>query len=114
MTMCDAKEKILYYNFITKTVREGGNVDLDRLCNSYVALNIGTIQVTVNGIPLNPPAAGEVLGDSFTFGALKGEIFAGRVDVQFTAPPGAGGVLQIIQKIYLPRVNSGAQEELNK
>jgi hypothetical protein len=110
--MCDKKEKILYFNTVVKSVRIAGAVKVDRMCNSFEAINIGSDVATINGIPLNPPAAGEVLGDSFVFGGLKGEIFIGRINVAF-ATVVAPQVL-IIEKIYQPDQESTISEELNR
>lgn len=105
------REKILYYNAFPKQVTNAGSIKVEKYCNGYDAVNIGATVVTVNGIPLNPPAAGEVLGDSTSFGGNKGEIYIGRIDVQF--PGGAGGNVLIIQKAYVPDFNNSLDNELN-
>lgn len=96
--MNKAKEKILLYNCIATTVRNPQSLRVEKFCNGWDVVNTGTVVATVNGIPLNPPAAGEVLGDSASYGGNKGEIYVGRIDVAFA---GAGGQVIVTQKIYV-------------
>ena len=94
-------EKVLYFNVQPKIVRSSGPVTTDTLCNSVEIINVGPDLVTVNQIPLNPPAVGEVLGDSWTFGGNRLEVFKGRIDVAFAtlvAPQ-----IVVLQKTYLPQ-----------
>jgi hypothetical protein len=109
---CKPTEKIFYYSTMQRNVVTTGPVKVDRLCNAWEAINIGTIVATVNGIPLNPPAAGEVLGDSTSDGGNKGEIYVGRIDVQFAAA--AGGNVIIKQKIYITDYFETLNQEMNK
>lgn len=105
--MPNIDEKILYFNTITSFVRRNGYVTIEPYCNAYEVVNIGTIVATVNGCPLSPPAVGETLGDSFTDGGWKGEIFLGKVNIQFAAA--VGGIVLLKQKIYLPEQDRGLQ-----
>lgn len=105
-------EKILYFNTISKTVRNNGTVMVEKFCNSWEAINIGADVVIVNGVPLNPPAAGEVLGDSTTDGGWKGEIYMGRIDVAFQTAVNPQVIIK--QKIYLTDKENGVSQELNK
>ncbi len=99
--MCDQNEKILFFNVIAKTVITNGSLNVDKWCNSVEVINVGTNVVTVNQIPLNPPAAGKVLGDSWTFGGNRAEVYKGRIDVAF-ATLLAGQKILVLQKMYLP------------
>lgn len=86
------------YNVVSQQYSQNGNVPLDSHCNGWTAINIGTTVVEVNGIPLNPGTPGTNNGESFTVGGNKGEIFNGRISLNFTG--GTGNVL-IIQKYYV-------------
>lgn len=86
------------YNFNGQTYTQNGLVDLDPLCNGLNVINTGTTVCEVNGVPLQPPAAGESVGDSYSIGGNKGEIISGRVNITFA---GGVGVAIVIQKFYL-------------
>lgn len=106
------KEKIFYYNTVPRNVQQAAQIKTERFCNGFTAINIGATVATVNGVPLNPPAAGEVLGDSYNDGGNKGEIFIGRIDIAFASNVGAN--VLVIQKIYIPHYGGGDLEhELN-
>lgn len=104
------KEKILPYTTSTVNCIQPGAVKVDRYCNGFTVINIGAVVATVNGVPLSPPAAGETLGDSLNEGGNKGEIFTGRIDIQFA---GAGGQVLVIQKTYIPNYAISLENELN-
>ena len=106
----EPQEKILYYNVVPKRVIVSGQVKTEKYCNSVEVVNVGTVVAVVNGLSLNPPAAGEVLGDSTSWGGNKGEIYIGRIDIQFAA---AGGAVFVRQKIYQPGWPNDLQKELN-
>lgn len=97
--MQQQKEIVLTYNHIYKNIRENTAVVIEDLCNSYSVINIGTTVAQVNSIPLNPGVPGTNNGESISFNGNKGEIFKGRIDINF---PVANGNVIIIQKIYLP------------
>lgn len=98
--MAEQEEKILYYNVIPKIVRKNGDIAVDKACNGVEFVNIGGTVVTINQRPLNPPAAGEVLGDSYTMGGNKGEIFAGRITISFAT--NANPMVLVTEKVYMP------------
>lgn len=106
------KEKLLYYNMLPKTVRTNGKVSVEKYCNGFDVVNTGNTIAIVNGTPLNPPAVGEVLGDSFSFGGNKGEIYIGTIDVSFQAITGGQQVI-VTQKIYVPEFGCRYDDELN-
>jgi hypothetical protein len=87
-----------FYNFSGQTYGQNGIIDLDELCNGLNVINIGTTVCRVNGIPLNPPAAGEVVGDSYAIGGNKGELLTGKVQLDFAS--GNGEVI-VVQKYYV-------------
>lgn len=91
------KNELLIYNIIPTVYRKNAAVIIQEMCNSVILINQGTTIATVNGVVLNPGTAGVNNGESFTFGGNVGEIFKGRIDINF--PSGAGNVLSI-QKIY--------------
>lgn len=86
-----------YYNFNGQEITQNSLIDLDPLCNGLNIINIGSSVANVNGVPLQPPAAGESVGDSYTIGGNKGEILQGRVNISFT---GAVGKVVVVQKFY--------------
>lgn len=94
------KEIVLTYNHIFKTVRGNASVTVEQNCNSYSAINTGATLATVNGVPINAGVPGTNNGESISFNGNKGEIYKGRIDVNF--PVTAGGEVILIQKIYLP------------
>jgi hypothetical protein len=106
-----AKEKILFFNAIAKINTTGGNVLVDKFCNGFTVVNIGGSIATVNGWQLSPPAAGETLGDSFTFGGNKGEIYRGRIDITFAAA--VNPAVLITQKVYMNMEDDYVDRELN-
>ena len=89
------------YNFSSQSYIKNGFATLDRFCNGFTAINIGTTVATVNGIPLNPGTPGTSNGDSITIGGNKGEILKTRVTISFGA--GNTGNVLIIQKFYFTK-----------
>lgn len=100
-------EKILYWNTLEKVVRKNGDITIDKYCNGVEIVNIGADVVTVNQRPLNPPAAGEVLGDSYTKGGNRAEIFVGRITLAFQTV--VNPAVLVTQKVYLPDTNKGCE-----
>lgn len=86
------------YNFNGQEYTSNGLVDLDMCCNGLNIINTGTTVCTVNGIPLNPPAVGETIGDSYSIGGNRGEVLNGRVQIMFA---GGTGKAIVVQKFYL-------------
>ncbi len=95
-------ERTLSYNIITQTIRTNQGIVLDERCNGVTAVNIGTTNGNVHGVPLAPPSAGSLLGESFAFGGNRNEVFEGRIDVSFPGGNDNGNRILIMQKIYLP------------
>ena len=93
-------EEQLNYNIETTFYRRNDSVVIDKMCNSVTIINTGTTAMTVNKVPLAAPIAPNLLGESFTFGGNRNEIFKGRIDISFQ-PAGAGQCIGA-QKIYLP------------
>lgn len=87
----------MIYNVSVTQYSKNQQAVIDSHCNGWTAINIGTTVVNVKGIPLNPGTPGTNNGESFTIGGNAGEIFKGRVDIEF--PTGSGNVL-LIQKFY--------------
>lgn len=96
-------EKILFYNLTPQTYRTDTKVEVDPYCNGFTAVNIGTTPLIINGVPLLPPAVAGGIGESVSFGGNRGEVYIGRIDLQF--PNGTGGVALITQKVYEPLYN---------
>jgi hypothetical protein len=92
------QENSLSYNVIQTTIVRNTSMIIPDLCNSIVFINQGTTIATVSGVVLNPGTLGVNNGESYAFGGNKGEIFSGRVDINFQN--NTGSVLAI-QKIYL-------------
>lgn len=93
------QEDTLFYNIITATYSENAHVQIDPFCNGLTVVNIGTVGMNVNGVPLSAPPAGASLGEAQTFGGNRREIFRGRIDIAFNAAAGAQAL--VIQKIYI-------------
>lgn len=104
------KEKILYYDFIPTTYRLNTSVVFKEWCNGWEVVNLGTTVATVNNRPLYPGVPGTVLGDSFSLGGNKGEVFKGRVDIAF--PGGAGGIVLFTQKVYVANLIKDLQDSI--
>lgn len=92
-------EEQLNYNIETTFYRRNDSVVIDKLCNSVTIVNTGATAMTVNKVPLAAPVAPNLLGESFTFGGNRNEIFKGRIDIAFT---GGAGQCIVAQKFYLP------------
>lgn len=67
-------------------------------CNGFVATNVGTTTVTINGHILYPGTPGTNNGDAFTFGGNAGEVFRGNISIFFGA--GVTPLVTIDQKFY--------------
>lgn len=87
-----------FYNFNGQEYTQNGLIVIDGNCNGLNVINTGTSVCFVNGIPLNPPAVGESVGDSYSIGGNKGEILQGRVNLTFVNNLGKAIV---VQKFYL-------------
>lgn len=93
------EQPFLYFNNLSKTIRANTSVIVDPYCNSYTVINLGLTLALANGVPLNAGVPGTNNGESVSFGGNYGEIFKGRIDINF--PVGNTGEVLVIQKIYL-------------
>lgn len=98
--------KTLFYNLIPMTYGQNTKVEVDKYCNGFSVVNIGATNMVVNGTPLAPPVAPALLGEAAQFGGNIGEIFIGRIDIQFTT--GAGRCI-VTQKIYVTDSGTGTK-----
>lgn len=97
--MADLENEKLVFDISSKTVNGGSAVDIPDNCNAILVVNIGTVLVTVNGFPLNPPLAPGANGESWTLGGNRGEIIQRKeLDIQFAA---AGGLAFVQFKWYV-------------
>jgi len=92
-------EKTLFYDIVNSTYNANAHVQIDQFCNGVTVVNTGLVAVNVNGIPLAPPVAPQLLGEAISFGGNRNEIFYGRVDVAFAA--GVGARCIVTQKVYV-------------
>lgn len=90
------------YQKYTSSVRSFGQpseVPLSELCNAWAVQNAGNMLVVVNQQWILQP------GQSLGLGGNEGEIFAGRLDIQFAVPTPApvtpNPVAVVMQKIYV-------------
>lgn len=97
------QEKTLFYTIINSTFSANAKVEVDKLCNGFTVVNIGNTNMTVNGVPLAPPIAPMLLGESTSFGGNRNEIFYGRIDIAFT---GGAGRCIVSQKVYIDFLHS--------
>lgn len=92
--------QVVRYNLLVSTYAGNQDVVVDPKCNGWTAINKGTLVARVNGIPLNPPPAAGLSGESYTVGGNMGELYEGRLQVVV----GVGDptpLVVIIQKIYI-------------
>jgi hypothetical protein len=85
------------FDVLVKEYNSNGLIETDQYCNSINVMNTGTTTATVNGIPLAPPVAPNLVGDSYSFGGNRGEIYRGRLIVAFDT--GSGNLL-VVEKFY--------------
>lgn len=89
------------YTTIAQEFTGNQDVTVDTRCNQWTVINRSTLAVRVNGMPLNPPPAVGLSGESFSVGGNAGEIYTGRIQIVFDPAETAPSVV-IVQKIYLP------------
>lgn len=92
------------YNAVPIEWKISHEMEVDRRCNGFIAVNKGDVLVRINGFPLlpYPPGHPELSGESMTVGGNLGEIYRGRIQIVFPAPaPGQSPSVWIIQKFYL-------------
>jgi len=87
------------YNVIVQTFTAQTEVEVTKFCNGVSIRNIGTVTAFINGIQLLPALVVGGSGESVQFGGNLGEIYKGRLQLQFAA--GAGANVEIVQKYYL-------------
>lgn len=92
------------YNTQTNVYSISGTIPKAKLCNGFLATNIGDTVVTINKKILFPSATpATAQGDAISFGGNEGEIFAGDIDVSFRTPLGAIPRIEIVQKFYVDK-----------
>ncbi len=95
--------KAAYFSVLPQRYSAQQDIKIDKGCNGYTARNIGDTPVMVNGVTLLPAITpGTTSGESFAVSGNFGELFAGRISVQFLAPAGTNPLVEVIQKYYLP------------
>lgn len=104
-------EETLFWNAVTQFANQNLTIEVDRLCNSVTVVNIGATNMTANQVPLAPPVAPALLGESFTFGGHKKDIYRGRIDIGFT---GGIGRAIIIQNVYVEYAGKKQFETFSK
>ncbi len=87
------------YNVIVQTFTGQTEVEVTPSCNGVSIRNIGAVTAFINGIQLLPALVPGASGESVQFGGNLGELYKGRLQLQFNA--GAGALVEIIQKYYL-------------
>jgi hypothetical protein len=93
------------YNIRQVPINVSGQYVLDKCCNGFVAVNIGDTLVRVAQIPLKPPPAPALTGESTGVQGNADETFVGTngiLPVTFVAPIGANPLVMIIEKYYVP------------
>lgn len=91
----------LKWNETTIVYTESKEIPRIRGANGYVATNLGDTNVVVNGKMLFPSATPlTVVGDSISMMGNTGEVFQGRITVQFQLPLGVLPRVEIVQKFY--------------
>lgn len=92
----------LRWNINVRTYAASGNIPRSRYSNGYVATNLGTGVVRVNGQTLFPSATpATVAGDSVSMIGNVGEVFKGTIDLEFVVPTGATPLVEIVEKYYI-------------
>lgn len=92
------------YDIIAQVYEIGGEIKVDPKCNGFTAINTGDTLVTVCGIPLKPfpPGHPELTGAAIAIPGNYGELFKGRIWINFANLPGVTPQVVIIQKYYKP------------
>lgn len=91
---------MLHWNVYGQLYYENQDIRPADNCNGFTVINRGTGIVRVNGVPLSPPAVVGDAGDSITFSGNVGEIYGGRITINF-APGTPTPQAVVIQKFYL-------------
>jgi hypothetical protein len=95
--MCKDNFMLLGYNTSVQTYKRAKQVVIDRLCNGVVIKNAGNTLVVIQSDTLQP-------GESKSIGGNSGEVFIGRVDINFQLPAvipvPVVNLVQVTQKFY--------------
>lgn len=94
------QHEILPYNMVSIQYQQPADIIVDDHCNGYHVINIGTTVCFINKIPLNPGVPGVSNGESISFGGNRGEVFRGRIELEFAG--GAGNAV-VTQKVYITK-----------
>ncbi len=91
-------EKFLEYNTNCQPYQIDTIIPQDRFCNGMTFINRGNTIAVIQGDPLNP-------GESKSIGGNRGEIYKGRIDLNFQlpaiVPPVPANLLIVTQKFYV-------------
>jgi hypothetical protein len=94
---CPGAVGLLAYNTVSQNYTQLKSVVVEKNCNGVTVLNAGTTVVMWNGVPIAP-------GASMTVGGNQGEVYIGRVDINFfTQTPPPTTIINsawVIQKFY--------------
>jgi hypothetical protein len=88
------------YNVIVQTFTTQTEVEVTPSCNGVSIRNIGDTVCMINGIRLLPTLVAGGSGESTQFGGNLGELYKGRLQLQFIGA-GVAPLVEIIQKYYL-------------
>jgi hypothetical protein len=73
----------------------------EKNCNGFTVTNIGDTNIRVNGKILFASATPLTSqGDSFSVGGNRGEIYVGKIKLEFITPIGLTPLVEIVQKFY--------------
>lgn len=92
------------YDIIAQVYTVSEEVKVDPKCNGWTAINTGDTFATVCGIPLKPfpPGHPELTGAAIAIPGNYGELFRGRIWINFSNVPGVSPQIVIILKFYKP------------
>lgn len=91
------------------TFTANAKVEIPQRTNGVTVVNTGNSVLIVQGIPLAPPVAPAQLGEAYSFGGNRGEIFHGRLDINFQNATGTGRCV-VMFKEYLEFKHGGPFE----
>jgi len=95
------------YNFTAIQQTKGGNIFLQRDCNSFAIINIGDTLAFLNGVPVFPSSApATIRGDTFELNGEELESYEGNLTLKFNAPLGANPKVVILQQYYTENLKS--------
>lgn len=96
--MCTEKCKV-NFGMSTIEVRESKQVEVDRSCAGFLAINKGDVVASVNQLPLLPSLTAGQSGEHFSIDANQNELYTGSIIVSFESTAG-NPLVVIVQKYY--------------